>query len=85
MARPRTNRTTRADKAGVRAARLLDEKVLDVLERLLEASDDKLQLAAAKEIRDIARGSAEVAEQGEAKPSRVFVVTGIERKPGEGE
>lgn len=67
----------------MRAAKLLDEKVLDVLERLLDASDDKLQLAAAKEIRDIARGSAEVSDQAESKPSRVFVVTGIERQPGE--
>lgn len=67
-----------------RAARLLDEKVMDVLESLLDAEDDKVRLAAAKEIKEIARqgapeGPAETAET----PGRVFVVTGIERKPGD--
>ncbi|MFP5240036.1 MAG: hypothetical protein ACLGQW_09420 [Acidobacteriota bacterium] len=65
-----------------RAAALLSEKVLDVLERLLEAEDDKVQLAAAKEIKDIARQTAEDAPAPKDGPGRVFVVTGIDRKPG---
>lgn len=69
--------------AGKRAARLLNEKVLDVLERLLDTGDDKVQLAAAKEIKEIARQN-EAADPGEnAGQNRVFVVTGIERQPGD--
>lgn len=67
-----------------RAADLLNMKVLDVLERLLEAEDDKVQLAAAKEIKDIAKQTAEeAAPPAQADPGRVFVVTGIDRKPGD--
>ena len=65
-----------------RAAKLLNEKVLDVLERLLEAGDDKVQLAAAKEIKEIARQTDSGGEQPPGEASRVFVVTGIDRKPG---
>ena len=78
-----TRRTTaRRKPVCQRAAALLSEKVLDVLERLLEADDDKVQLAAAKEIKDIAKQTAEEAPVQRDKPSRVFVVTGIDRKPG---
>ena len=65
-----------------RAAKLMDEKVLDVLERLLEADDDKVQLAAAKEIKEIARQTDTAKADDQPNPSRVFVVTGIDRKPG---
>lgn len=68
-----------------RAAKLLNEKVLDVLESLLEAEDDKVRLAAAKEIKEIVRqtdpGETDAAS-GREGPARVFVVTGIDRKPG---
>ncbi len=70
-------------KAGERAVKLLNEKVLDVLERLLEATDDKVQLAAAKEIKEIARNVDAPPEETPGGAQRVFVVTGIERKPGE--
>jgi len=68
-----------------RASRLLGEKVLDVLESLLEADDDKVRLAAAKEIKEIVRqtGPEEFPEGATGQePARVFVVTGIDRKPG---
>lgn len=65
-----------------RAAKLLNEKVLDVLERLLEADDDKVQLAAAKEIKEIARQAQAPEPEAQGTASRVFVVTGIDRKPG---
>ena len=69
-------------KAGERAVKLLNEKVLDVLERLLEATDDKVQLAAAKEIKEIA-SNMDVPPDEASGGQRVFVVTGIGRKPGE--
>lgn len=68
--------------AGERAAKLLNEKVLDVLESLLEAEDDKVRLAAAKEIKEIVRQADPEEPSAPAGPSRVFVVTGIDRKPG---
>jgi len=67
-----------------RAVRLLDEKVMDVLESLLDAEDDKVRLAAAKEIKEIARQAQPEGPAGTAEtPGRVFVVTGIDRKPGD--
>lgn len=73
---------TRKGPVCARAAKLLNEKVLDVLERLLEAGDDKVQLAAAKEIKEIARQTEPGEQKASGEASRVFVVTGIDRKPG---
>ncbi|GFK93542.1 hypothetical protein NNJEOMEG_01376 [Fundidesulfovibrio magnetotacticus] len=67
-----------------RAVKLLDEKVMDVLESLLDADDDKVRLAAAKEIKEIARQVPDEEPDAQARqPGRVFLVTGIDRKPGE--
>lgn len=82
---PRARKTSRAGDAGARASRLLSEKVLDVLESLLEADDEKVRLAAAKEIKEIVRQAGpgeQGAEPARDGPSRVFVVTGIGREPG---
>jgi len=81
----RAKKTPARGNAGARASRLLGEKVLDVLESLLEADDEKVRLAAAKEIKEIVRqaGPEDRMEQGrQDAPARVFVVTGIDRKPG---
>jgi len=79
---PRRKTPTKGQLVCRRASRLLSEKVLDVLERLLEAEDDKVQLAAAKEIKDIARQTDPGEPESPGGPSRVFLVTGIDRKPG---
>lgn len=79
---PRRKASPKGAAACERAAKLLNEKVLDVLENLLEAEDDKVRLAAAKEIKEIVRQTDPAEPAPTEGPSRVFVVTGIDRKPG---
>uniref|UniRef100_A0A7C4EJS6 Uncharacterized protein n=1 Tax=Fundidesulfovibrio putealis TaxID=270496 RepID=A0A7C4EJS6_9BACT len=81
-ARPKTPGPARACR---RASTLLEGKALDVLETLLDTGDDKMRLEAVKQIKEIARQAEPEAPpaQDKARESRVFVVTGIDRKPGQ--